>query len=1110
VQPYLQLVEPGVRDTFTGILLQDVWRYVRYTWSIPQTAIPGRKLHYLVRDAAHPQHAIMGIAALNNCAVQMVQRDQQIGWSTPGVELALQALFHLPKAREERERLLRQVEFQGVYRALRPLLPENGEATDADRTRVLERLHAWLLDGVSAALEDIEWTGLVTEAEIRAPSEDLVSRLRKLSGEFANHRQTALAGGDFEEDVPGAPQWGAAPVAEELLQLEAKHASNKPVHDSRRMLVRKKRAAELSRLLEAELIIKQSAESLGRAETVFATLEQERVRAAVNTALNAIKSKRIGTGLLEITTCGAVAPYTHLLGGKLVALLLLSPQVAADYRARYGSEPTIIRSQLKNAPVIPDNTLVWLGTTSLFSHGSSQYERLRLPQGVFAPDQEEIRYRRLGVTSGFGTVQFSDETVRSVEVVMRRERGYRDVNSVFGEGASPKLRKLRSGLDALGFNSELLLQHHQERLIYGVPLFGDAASYLCGMTKATPSYVVHPERFADAPQQIAEYWRTRWLAGRLDHQATWDALAEAEPWTLSAVLPNVAAPSREALEAPAAPAPSPGGIENDADELAFWRRLARAGPNAVAEGLSDADFERLHLESPLEAKLLSEARRGASLVLTGNAGDGKTHLARALQRALGADAARFDFAFDATAIMSREAGVEPVIERWRQARQNGKGIVLAVNQYPLYLLRTSLRRALPDVSPEIETQWANRLVYDDEAVEDAPSVRLVDLSLRNPLAPEFAGAALDRMLSRPAIQRLAASNIDPNFSFNYRHLSDGEVRRRLLALFGRVISAGGRATVRELWILCARLLFGATDQPETAGAERTRYSERLFEDDPRFPLSGWLRRCADPADVTHPQLDRRLETANGTLAAEWRVEQQLPETAPGRLIMAGLGDPARDRYRLRFTATKRLFYFEHADGGEAVFSLDDSAHAQFHNLLQDSRNDRLHLQDLVAAINRAYFPADFEGAREKLCLWIGHRLDEQPTSSYVANEAIPARLLSLWRPRPSRELKDALTYFPDHILLGLRDGMGRVAVESALRVDAQLYATLMAIRQGLPRHLINPGELNRLDAFIDRLRGASPEVGFEFLTYNAEHVLPAVIQMSPTFDQYLAVRRLDR
>ena len=109
-----------------------------------------------------------------------------------------------------------------------------------------------------------------------------------------------------------------------------------------------------------------------------------------------------------------------MLGGKLVALLLLSPQVAADNHRRYGAEPAIIRSQLRNAPVVPDNTLVWLGTTSLFSHGSSQYERLRLPAGAIAPEQEEIRYRYLGETTGYGTVQFADDTVRALNNVMRR------------------------------------------------------------------------------------------------------------------------------------------------------------------------------------------------------------------------------------------------------------------------------------------------------------------------------------------------------------------------------------------------------------------------------------------------------------------------------------------------------------------------------------------------------------------------------------------------------------------------------------------------------------------------------------------------------------------
>src|SRR6185437_1638223 len=108
-------------------------------------------------------------------------------------------------------------------------------------------------------------------------SEDVISRLRKMSGEFASQRQAALAG-DGVDDEPGNAEWDLAPVADELLQLEAKHASNKPVNDSRRMLVRKKRAAELARLMDAERVLRDHADALTDPAKVFVALEREGVR----------------------------------------------------------------------------------------------------------------------------------------------------------------------------------------------------------------------------------------------------------------------------------------------------------------------------------------------------------------------------------------------------------------------------------------------------------------------------------------------------------------------------------------------------------------------------------------------------------------------------------------------------------------------------------------------------------------------------------------------------------------------------------------------------------------------------------------------------------------
>ena len=80
IKPYLQKADETV-DRTTGRRLRDIWRYFRYSWSIPQVSTPGRQLLYLVRDAAHEAHPVIGIAALNNCPLEMGEkREAYIGW----------------------------------------------------------------------------------------------------------------------------------------------------------------------------------------------------------------------------------------------------------------------------------------------------------------------------------------------------------------------------------------------------------------------------------------------------------------------------------------------------------------------------------------------------------------------------------------------------------------------------------------------------------------------------------------------------------------------------------------------------------------------------------------------------------------------------------------------------------------------------------------------------------------------------------------------------------------------------------------------------------------------------------------------------------------------
>lgn len=503
VQPYLQLV-PGeqdlpVRDEFTGLPLGEVWRYFRYTWCIPQTPIPGRQMFYLVRDRAHPCHAVIGIAALGNSPLLSPDRDKKVGWT----------------AEAFRERFEKA-------------------AADQDAP-ALRCLRDFLLQTIEAALAEIDPTGLATAAELAHPTQDTIDRLQRRSHEFAHRRAEALRERALAETAHTMStiqetegEYGIPKVSLDLLNLEGKITREGSIETkARTLLVAKKRAFELARLLRARLAFRECHRALEEPAKVSQALANESMSIALGTALLAAKSNRIGTNILEITTCGAIAPYSHLLGGKLVALLLLSPEVADDYRRRYRDRASIISSQMKNERRTKDCTLAWLNTTSLYALGSSQYERLRLPRGVIAPDQMEIRYDKIGVTVGYGTVQFSDSTMEAIQKAYEERHEFRQVNSIFGEGFSPKFRKLRDGMDLLGFNPAILMRHDQFRRVYAVRLWGQAPAFLRGEPCGVPDYIREPHRFPGATERIADFWRCRWLASRLEHQPALEALARA-------------------------------------------------------------------------------------------------------------------------------------------------------------------------------------------------------------------------------------------------------------------------------------------------------------------------------------------------------------------------------------------------------------------------------------------------------------------------------------------------------------------------------------------------------------------------------------------------------
>ncbi len=474
VSPYLQLARAKVRDSISGLKLLDIWRYFRYLWAIPYQPTPGRNLFYLVRDAARPNHPVIGIAALGNCVVQLSERDQDIGWSLEAIESTL------------RRR----------HRCITRDLPKGSPIPRVTETHYLEtdreylkriRLYATLLcetmtRSLGEELSLINLDGLISAEERDRPTEALVRRLLATAENSERERLEDLR--DFHAK------------GESVKRTE--NASSL-ADDSASPLYVKKRAQAIADVFFARMVFQEHRLSEAPLEALQRLLKIDEGRKALRIALHANKKTRIGSSMMDIIVCGAIPPYNELLGGKLVAMLMASPQVISEYRDLYGDQPGQIVSRVAGTPVVRPADLVFLTTTSLYHVGSSQYERIRIP----GPRKRQIAFEFIGHTEGYGSTLLSTETTDCLRALAIQTHGMRRVNNIFGEGVSPRLRMTREGLALIGVPQDLVLRHNCPRLIYGVRLARNTFEYLRGET-SEPEYVFSPAKSREGTEACRE------------------------------------------------------------------------------------------------------------------------------------------------------------------------------------------------------------------------------------------------------------------------------------------------------------------------------------------------------------------------------------------------------------------------------------------------------------------------------------------------------------------------------------------------------------------------------------------------------------------------------
>jgi hypothetical protein len=405
----------------------------------------------------------MGIAMLSSPAANLYSRDAWIGWRTEDLV----------------ENLL------------------NGKW---DAAVVAKRLIAVLRQTIAEIRSD----DLATKKELEEGGKVVLFRLSQIAARAMADRRD-----DLRSELDGEPR------AERLVDIrsfavEPTYFKNK---DWRRLsetaLYRMKRAEQLIPLVKTLKFFKNAGMERAPGAVLFEILVTKRGFEAVTLALNEIRKRGLASDVADLSVCGAIAPYNHILAGKLTALLAASKEVREIYALRYKGRASEIASQIAGKRVVRVSDLKVLTTTSLYGIGSSQYNRLHLRAGTTMKLYNDLSWDELAKTQGYSVTHFSKRTVSLMRDLGKVVHGRRRINSVFGEGSSPRTRQIRQGLLLIGISHEYIMKQPSGRRVYACETYPGAKDDLVGFCK--------PKKRGKAAQVdvISNAWLERWVSSRI-------------------------------------------------------------------------------------------------------------------------------------------------------------------------------------------------------------------------------------------------------------------------------------------------------------------------------------------------------------------------------------------------------------------------------------------------------------------------------------------------------------------------------------------------------------------------------------------------------------------
>lgn len=196
--------------------------------------------------------------------------------------------------------------------------------------------------------------------------------------------------------------------------------------------------------------------------------------------------------VLDAFVLGAIPPYNMLLGGKLIACLVRSLDVAKLFAERYRQSEGVISGKFKKPSLVMVTTSSSLGRSSI-------YNRLKLVGQTY--------FANVGYTQGWGHFHIPEDLFSEMRLLLKRNRHKYAGNHQFGQGPNWKMRAIREAIKLLGENPDIL-RHKVNRELFVCELAANAKEILRG-EETRPNY-----RNLLSAEEVAALAIERWIAPR--------------------------------------------------------------------------------------------------------------------------------------------------------------------------------------------------------------------------------------------------------------------------------------------------------------------------------------------------------------------------------------------------------------------------------------------------------------------------------------------------------------------------------------------------------------------------------------------------------------------